>query len=52
MGFDLRCADCLKLDLQDFFGIFGMGAAPLAQGRLYECLTRDHESLREIGGIV
>ena len=31
-------------------GIFGMGGATLAQGRLYECLTRDHESLREIGG--
>ena len=23
----------------------------LAQGRLYECLTRDDESLREIGGL-
>ena len=27
-----------------------MGGAPLAHGRLCECLTRDHESLREIGG--
>ena len=28
-----------------------MGGAPLAQGRLYECLTSDDESLREIGGL-
>ena len=27
-----------------------MGGALLAQGRWYECLTRDHESLREIWG--
>ena len=40
---------CLNQDLQDF-GNFGMGGAPLAQGRWYECLTRDHESLREIWG--
>ena len=39
---------CLNQELQDF-GNFGMGGAPLAQGRWYECLTRDHESLREIG---
>ena len=29
-----------------------MGGATLAQVRLYECLTSDDESLREIGGIV
>ena len=27
-----------------------MGGATLAQGRSCECLTRDHESLREIWG--
>ena len=35
-----------------FLGIFGMGGAALAQGRSCERLTRDYESLREIGGIV
>ena len=40
---------CVNQDLQDF-GNFGMGGVPLARGRWHECLTRDHESLREIWG--
>ena len=47
-----RWADCLKLDLQDFLGISGMGGATLAQVRSCERLTSDDESLREIGGTV
>ena len=38
MGCDLRCADCLKQDLQDF-GIFGMGGAPRTDECSGECLT-------------
>ena len=38
MGCDLRCADCLSQNLQDF-GIFRIAASLLAQVRLYERLT-------------
>ena len=47
MGCDLRCADCLNQDLQDF-GIFRMAASLLAQVRLYERLTSVHERFTSV----
>ena len=57
MGCDLRWADCLKQDLQDFGGFSGWEGPPRTREcsyerftRDHECLTRDHECLREIWG--
>ena len=55
MARDYECwAGCLKQDLQDFFGIFRMAGAMLTQVGSYErwrAFTRDHESLRVLGGL-
>ena len=47
MGCDLRCADCLSQDLQDF-GIFRMAGPLLAQVRSYERLTSVHERFTSV----